>query len=192
MHTRDSIYRNSFYERIYNAVEDTIMLDPSSAVTPDQCIAVSINSHCDERSDIFQAQVQFNMGSCASDSELTNTTNNYTLEDYKTCVPVVAGRICYSTVIFHSELELGRTERHELVLLPCKLETSNSTRVNINSTIGEIPPGIEKIVPHNTIIYLSCDSNCTLDQNQTRCANESFQPSISHILQDRCRCSDGK
>ena len=174
------------------AVEDTIMLDTSSAVTPDQCIEVSINSHCDERSDIFQAQVQFNMGSCESDPELTNSTNNYTLQDgYKTCVPVVAGTICYSIVIFHNELELGRTERQELILLPCILKTSNSTRVNINSTNGEIPRGIE-MIPHNSTLYFSCDRNCTIDQSQSRCANGTFQPSISHILQDGCRCFDCK
>ena len=167
------------------------MIDPSSAITPDQCIEVSINSHCDERSDTFQAQVQFIEGSCESDHELTNTTSNYTLEDYKTCVPVVAGTICYSTVIFHNELELGRTERQELILLPCILKTSNSTRVNINSTIGEIPRGIE-MIPHNTKLYFFCDFNCTIDQSQSRCANGTFQPSISHILQDGCRCSDSK
>ncbi len=66
-----------------HAVEDTIMIDPSSAVTPSQCIDVSINDHCDERSDTFQAQVQFNKGSCEPDSELTNTTSNYTLETTK-------------------------------------------------------------------------------------------------------------
>ncbi len=168
------------------------MIDPSSAITPDQCIEVSINSHCDERSDTFQAQVQFIEGSCESDPELINTTSNYTLqEDYKTCVPVVAGTICYSIMIFHNELELGRTERQELILLPCILKTSNSTRVNINSTIGEIPRGI-KTIPYNTQLYFFCDFNCTIDQNQSLCANGTFQPAISHILQDGCRCSDGK
>ncbi len=167
------------------------MLDTSSAVTPRQCIDVSINSHCDERSDTFKAQVQFIEGTCESDGELTNSTSNYTLqEDYKTCIPVVADTICYSTVIFHNELELNRTERQELVLLPCILETSNSTTLKISSTIGNIPPGIERI-RHNTMLYFSCnDSNCTLinSQNETRCANGTFQPDITSVLQDECRC----
>ncbi len=170
------------------AVEDTIMLDASFAVTLSRCIEVSINSNCEERSDTFQAQVQFIEGTCGSDSEITNT-GNYTLqEDYTTCVPIIANTNCYSIGIFHNELELGRTE---LVPMPCILNTSNSTRVNINSTIGEIQPGTE-VIPHNTILYLSCDIHCTLDQNQTRCANGKFQPSISHILRDGCRCLEGK
>ncbi len=177
-----------------HAVEDTIMIDPSSAVTPDQCIEVSINSHCDERSDTFQAQVQFIEGSCESDPELTNTTNNYTLEDYKTCVPVVAGTICYSTVIFQNNVEVDRRKRQELVLMPCMLETSNSTRLKINSTIGNIPPGIE-MVPHNARLYFFCgDPNCTLisnGPNQTRCANGTFQPDITSLLQDGCHCPGG-
>ena len=176
-----------------HAVEDTIMIDPSSAVTPSQCIDVSINNHWDERSDTFQAQVQFIEGSCESDSELTNTTSNYTLEDYKTCVPVVAGTICYSIMIFHNNVELGKTDRKELVLMPCMLEPSSSTRLKINSTNGDIPLGIEVTVSHNTQLYFfCCDPNCTLisnGHNQTRCANGTFKPDIT---QDGCHCPGGK
>ncbi len=170
------------------------MIDPSSAVTPSQCIAVSINNHCDERSDTFQAQVQFIEGSCEPDSELTNTTSNYTMQDYKTCVPVVADTICYSTVIFHNNVELGRRKRQELVLMPCILKISNSTRLKINSTIGIIPLRIEVTVPHNTWLYFLCDNpNCTLinGHNQTRCVNGTFQPDITSVLQDGCHCPGG-
>ncbi len=96
-------------------------------------------------------------------------------------------------MIFHNELELGRTERQELVLMPCILKISNSTRLKINSTNGDIPLGIEVTVSHNTQLYFFCgDPNCTLisnGHNETRCANGTFQPAVT---QDGCRCPGGK
>ncbi len=99
-----------------HAVEDTIMIDPSSAVTPIvsaltcQLTITAMREVTPSKLKSSSLRDLVNL----HDSELTNTTSNYTLEDYKTCARIVADTICYSTVIFHNELELGRTERQKL------------------------------------------------------------------------------
>ena len=156
------------------------MTDPNPTLNQSQCIEVSVNSNCNESAESFQAQLQYTEGLCVSEVVFTPTqsTSSYPLsKDYKTCVPFNhTGTICYSALVYRDGVLVGRTERQQLILLPCNTSSLNFDGAIIN--MGEVMPGEE--VAHNTKLELQCDTGYSLTSGSEslifRCVNGTIQP----------------
>ncbi len=173
---------------ICTTVEGTIT-DISSTLTTEQCIEVSINQHCNESADSFQARLRFADGACENNGTI-RTTENYTLQnDYETCIRVETDPICFSAFVFRNGVEVARTVSQQLILLQCNTSTLSpnyDTGVQLtNSSSMDISLGVN--VPHNTVVYLQCTPPCTLmGTNTTRCVNGTFELLVNQST--FCKC----
>ena len=152
------------------------MTDPSPILTERQCIKVSINSFCNESADSFQVQLHYTEGTCAMQAPTKSTDIDTLSENYIQCVSIKAvSTICYSAEVYHDGIEVGRTERQQLILLPCNTSSLNFEGVIVN--MGEVMPGEE--VNHSTILELQCDTGYNPASGSEflfRCVNGTIQP----------------
>ena len=162
-------------------------MDTSSVLTEEQCIEVSINSFCNESIKSFQAQLQYMEGMCNRDDTTTKSnllTTNYTLyENYSTCIPIsVMSNTCYSALVYHNGVLVGKTIPQQLILLPCKTSGLNFDGVMVNSSMGEILPGDLEEVIHDTKLELQCQEGYIPANDGLEfpsiicCLNGTFQP----------------
>ncbi len=173
-----------------HTVEGT-MAGISSTLTTEQCIEVSINQHCNESPDSFQARLLFADGACQNTSITINTTENTIFQnDYKTCIPVGIDPICFSAVVYRNGVEVARTMSRELILLQCNTSTLNLNDTGVELTnsssmpMMDISSGVN--VPHNNMLYLQCSTCALMGTNTTRCVNGTFDPLVNQSTYCNC------
>ena len=190
------LHNQSMYRHSYFIIVTATMTDPSPILTERQCIEVSINSFCNENEGSFQAQLLYTEGMCGKNATIATSTNNSDPLDknYTFCVPInETGTICYSALVYHNSVVVGRTEPQQLILLPCNTSSLNlnHAKVVINSTMGIVYQGDE--VSHNTILFFRCVMGCDLSgPGQAHCVNGTFESGSNITSSVQCTCRGGK
>ena len=163
----------------------------SPTLTERQCIEVSINSFCNENADSFQVQLKYAEGMCGAfddiDAVSIPTSNYPRTENYTTCINISAiGSICYSALVYHHGVVVGRTEPQQLILLPC--DTSSLSEFNVHVAGSKTRVGKE--VPHYTLLNLECKGCSLCGILQTRCINGTMELGTIHCSICKSKISD--